>query len=249
MKFSWEKIKKVDFSETPRVFEPSGDGPIFGTIETLKGSYTGYVQWDHRERLGNDVLDGVNSDGDVFIAFKYIKSIESRGNSCFVTLHSGRTLTRRGERDVNKNNRSIIVTIPHVGKVEIPWRIFDKADFEKIKNTRDDYRFYKSPKGLRGTGETIQGDAYNGRIVYNADVAWEETLEAKENDVEYVIPFANIESISPKNSYYSIVKFRNGEQVLLGDSKDVGTCNDGIILFSRDSKTPIYNQVAKYSCS
>ncbi len=241
VKLSWDKIKKVDFSETPRNFEPSGGGPIYGTIETLRGSYTGYVQWDHEERLGDDKLDGVSRDGDVSIAFKYIKSIVGRSNSCFVTLHSGRTLTLSGERDVNDNNRGIIVTIPQVGKIEIPWRIFDNANFDKTKNTRDDYRSYAPPKGLRGTVETFQGDTYDGRIVYNADVAWEvETLEAKENDVEYVIPFANIESISPKNSYYSIVKLRNGDKVLLGDSKEVNTNNDGIILFPNDSKDPIY---------
>ncbi len=240
VKLSWEKIRQIDFAEIPTNFEPSGGGPIFGTIETFKGSYTGYVQWDHQERLGNDVLDGIGRDGDVSIAFKHIKSIEGQGNSCFVTLHSGRTFTLRGERDVNNNNRGIIVTIPQIGKLDIPWRIFDKATFEKTKTTRDAYGLYKSPTGLKGTVETAQGHSYRGRIVYNSDV-WEvETLEAKEDEVEYVIPFANIERISPKNNYYSIVQFRNGDKVLLGNSKDVTSRNEGIILLSSDSRDPIY---------
>lgn len=240
VKLSWEKIKRVEFTDTPKDFEPHGGGPIFGTIETFKGSYTGYVQWDHEERVGNDALDGIGPDGDVSIAFKHIKSIEGRGNSSYVTLHSGRTFTLRGERDVNNNNRGIIVTIPQVGKLNIPWRIFDKADFIKTNDTRDAYSYYSPPRGLRGTVETSQGDRFRGRIVYNSD-AWEiETLEAKEDEVEYVIPFANIDRISPKNNYYSIVQFRNGNKVLLGNSKDVTSKNEGIILFSNDSRDPIY---------
>lgn len=242
VKLAWSKIKKVDFAEPPDTFEPSTGGPIFGTIETFKGSYTGYVQWDHQERLGNDVLDGKGYDGDVSIAFKHIKSIESKGNSCFVTMHSGRTFTLSGERDVNNKNRGIIVTIPQVGKLDIPWRIFDKANFVKTNLTRDAYSYYKPPRGLQGTVQTLGGDRYSGKIVYNSDV-WEvETLEAKEDEVEYVIPFANIDRISPKNNYYSIVQFRNGDKVLLGKSKDVTSSNEGIILFTSDSRDPIYIQ-------
>lgn len=241
VKLSWDRIEQIDFSEAPRNFEPSGGGPIYGTIETFKGSYTGYVQWDHDERLGNDVLDGESRDGDVSIAFKHIKSIESRGNTSFVTLYSGRTFSLRGTNDVNSENKGIIVTVPQLGKIDIPWKVFDRADFEKTKNTRDAYINYKEPKGLNGTVETFRGDTYEGRIVYDVDEAWEvETLEAKDDAIEYVIPFANIESIAPKNSYYSVIKLRNGDKVLLGEGRDVSSNNDGIILFQRNTREPVY---------
>ncbi len=241
VKLAWEKIDKVEFSEAPRSFEPSGGGPIYGTVETFKGSYTGYVQWDHDERLGNDVLDGDNRDGDIEIAFKHIKSIESRGNASKVVLHSGREFTLTGSNDVNSGNRGIIVTVPDIGKIDIPWKVFDRVDFEKTKNTRDAYKNYRDPKGLRGTVETFRGDTYSGRIVYDVDEAWEvETLEAKDEAIEYVIPFAKIKSISPKNSYYSVIQLRSGEKLLLGDTRDVANGNDGIIIFTNSSREPVY---------
>ena len=241
VKLSWDKIDQIDFSEAPRNFEPSGGGPIYGTIETFKGAYTGFVQWDHDERLGNDVLDGESRDGDVSIAFKHIKSIESNGSSSFVTLHSGRTFNLRGTNDVNGENKGIIVTVPELGKIDIPWKIFDRADFEKTSNTRDSYKNYKRPKGLIGTVKSFRGETYSGRIVYDVDEAWEiETLEAKDDGVDYVIPFTNIKKISPKNSYYSIIELRNGEKLLLGEGRDVSSDNDGIIIFIENKKEPVY---------
>lgn len=241
VKLPWDKIEKIEFAEAPRNFEPSGGGPLYGTVETFKGSYTGYVQWDHDERLGNDILDGDNRDGDVKIAFKHIKSIESRGNSCIVVLNSGREFRLDGSNDVNSGNRGIIVTVPEIGKIDIPWKVFDRVDFEKTKNTRDAYSNYKTPKGLRGTVVTFRGDKYSGRIVYDVDEAWEvETLDANDESIEYKIPFDKIESITPKNSYYSMVKLRSGDRVLLGDSNDVNSSNKGIIIFVAGNREPVY---------
>lgn len=241
VKLPWNKIDKIEFEEAPRNFEPSGGGPLYGTVETFKGSYTGYVQWDHDERLGNDILDGDNRDGDVKIAFKHIKSIESRGNSCKVILNSGREFRLDGSNDVNGGNRGIIVTVPEIGKIDIPWKVFDRVDFEKTKNTRDAYSNYKVPKGLRGTVETLRGEKYSGRIVYDVDEAWEvETLDANDESIEYKIPFDKIESITPKNSYYSLVQLRSGDRVLLGDSNDVNSSNKGIIIFVSGNREPVY---------
>lgn len=239
IKLDWDRIDKIDFFEAPSNFEPSGGGPIYGTIETFKGSYTGFVQWDHDERLGNDVLDGESRDGDVSIAFKHIKSIESEGNSCFVTLHSGRNFNLRGTNDVNGQNSGIIVTIPEVGKIDIPWKVFDKAEFVKTKDTRDSYGNYAKPKGLTGTVETFRGDKFSGRLVYDVDEAWEvETLEAKDGEVEYRVPFAKIKAITPKNAYYSVIEVRNGDKLLLGEGRDVSADNDGIIVFPTSGGKP-----------
>ena len=240
VKLEWSRIDKIEFQEAPENHIPSGGGPIYGTIETFKGSYTGFVQWDHDERLGNDVLDGDSRDGRVSIAFKHIKSIESEGNACFVTLHSGRNFTLRGTNDVNSQNDGIIVTVPEIGEIDIPWKVFDRAEFIKTEDTRDAYMKYQSPKGLSGTVETYRGDKFSGRLVYDVDEAWEvETLEAKDGDVEYRIPFAKIKSISPKNAYYSVIEIRNGDKLLLGEGRDVSSDNDGIIIFPSSGGEPV----------
>ena len=240
VKLDWERIEEVEFKEAPSYFEPSGGGPIYGTIETFKGSYTGYVQWDHDERLGNDVLDGESRDGDVSIAFKHIKSIESQGNSCYVTLFSGRNFTLRGTNDVNSQNSGIIVTVPEIGKVDIPWKVFDRADFVKTKDTRDAYANYDKPEGLNGTVETVRGEKFTGRLVYDVDEAWEvETLEANDGDIEYVIPFDKIQTITPKNAYYSVIEIRGGDKILLGEKRDVSADNDGIIIFPSNGGQPV----------
>lgn len=238
----WRKVREVDFMATPKRFEASGGGPIFGTVETYRrGTFTGYIQWDHDERLGDDKLDGDSRDGDLSIAFNQIKSIEKEGNSSFVTLNSGRDFYLRGSNDVGNGNRGIIVTVPDIGKIDIPWRVFRKVEFEKINSSGASYNSYKTPRGLMGTVYTFDGDEFEGRLVYDVDEAWEvETLEAKDDDIDYIIPFNNIKVVAPKNSQYCTVQMRNGDKLLLGDRRDVSEDNDGILVFTSGEKDPVY---------
>ena len=242
VKIEWNRIEKIEFLPTPKNFEPEGGRPIYGTVETFRrGTYTGYIQWDHDERLGRDVLDGDSRDGDMSIPFSKIKSIEKDGNGSYVTMKSGRSMFLRGSNDVNSDNDGIIVTVPGIGKIDIPWRVFEKITFEEVNGSGPGYDDFKAPKGLIGSVYTYNKDEFKGRIIYDLDEASEvETLEAKDDEIEYIIPFGNIKQITPKNSDYCDIKLKNGDRLLLGDRRDVSSRNDGVLVFEKNKKDPIY---------
>ena len=233
-----------NFMDTPSRLGVKYGDPLFGTVKTERhGSFKGFVQWDHDERIDSDKLDGNTKDGKTSIAFKSIKSIERRDNlSCEVELNSGRTIFMSGSNDVNAGNRGVIMTLEGVGKINIPWQEFDKVTFDSgHKGSGDDYGSFKVPKGLRGTVKVINGSAISGIIIYDLDEAFElEILEGMDDEIEYKIPFRNIKRIAPKNYSYSTVDLRNGDRLLLGESRDVSSSNDGLLVFEKDGEKPTY---------
>jgi hypothetical protein len=210
-------------------------------VTTTIGDFSGLIQWDHEECLTNDVLDGDSEDGDVSIPMGNIRSIERDGRGSLVTLKSGREMYLRGSNDVNSENRGVIVKSPDLGKVKIEWREFIRVDFdEKAKTSGPAYADYGKPKQLNGIVKTINGERYKGLIVYDLDEAWDyELLNGYDEEVEFIIPFRNIKSVSPKNYNYSTVELRNGDKILLGDGQDVADKNDGILIFTADDD-PVY---------
>jgi len=61
IKVEWDRIDKVEFLNAPAQFESRYGHPLYGTVMTESGeSFTGYVQWDHDERLAYDELNGEN---------------------------------------------------------------------------------------------------------------------------------------------------------------------------------------------
>ncbi len=245
----WDRIDRIDFLPTPKNLRLRGGDPIYGTVETYrKGTFIGFIQWDHDERLGEDILDGDNRDGDIEIPFKEIKYIEKRsdGDGCQVVLNSGREFYLDGSNDVDNGNRGIIVTVPGVGKIDIPWRYFRSASFVPADNSGPSYHDYPTPRGIYGTVFTEDGRDYSGKLIYDIDESWEiETLNGNDDKVEYLIPFRNVKSILPKNYAYSMIELRNGDNILLGDSRDVSEDNDGILVFESSNQEPQYIRWSK----
>ncbi|TRX55973.1 hypothetical protein FNH22_17575 [Fulvivirga sp. M361] len=237
MEVRWSRIERIDFMDTPKKLDEKFGEPLYGTVETYQGIFTGYVQWDHDERVSTDRLDGDTRDGDLSIAFGRIKSIESDGNSSFVVLNSGREFNLRGSNDVNSGNRGIIVSSVKYGRVDIPWREFKKVTFEKAKEPMISFAAFKSQKALKGTVNTTTGDTHSGKIVYDLDEAFDyEVLQGADDEIEYIIPFRLIKSVIPKSYKRSIVELKSGEKLELGDRQDVSDRNTGILVFDNDSE-------------
>jgi len=74
-----DRIDRVDFMDTPADLVSVFGEPFYGTVHSDEGSYQGYLQWDHDERLGLDVLDGDTRDGDIAIKFEMIAGIARSG--------------------------------------------------------------------------------------------------------------------------------------------------------------------------
>lgn len=240
IKLNWSKIDAIEFLNTPNNLNEKFGEPLYGTVQTYNGTYEGYVQWDHDERVGTDKLDGDTSDGDVSISFDKIKSIENEGNRSTVVLNSGREMTLRGSNDVNSENRGIIVTSKKYGRVDIPWKEFRRVTFSDAKEKLPSYSDFKDSKKIRGSVKTVDGKTISGTIVYDLDEEYTmEVLQGKEEDIEYIIPFGKIVSVSPKNYDYSTVKLVDGTTLTLGESQDVSDKNSGLLVFE-GSNDPVY---------
>jgi sporulation protein YlmC with PRC-barrel domain len=236
----WSRIDRIAFEKTPKKLDDKFGSPLYGTVKSDVGKFTGFIQWDHDERVGEDKLDGDTDDGDVSISFDKIASIERLGYSrSVVTLKSGRELELRGSNDVNSENRGIIVTVPGMGRIDIPWKSFDRVTFENAPNSGADYDSYRKQEKLTGKVTVINGDVHEGDIIYDLDEAYSfEVLNGEVDEVEYEIDFGQIKQIKPKNYNYAMVTLQNGNELLLGDSQDVTDRNDGILVMK--SGEPVY---------
>jgi hypothetical protein len=86
---------------------------------------------------------------------------------------------------------------------------------------------------------TTEGTTHTGAIIFDLDESFDyEVLNGEIDDNEYIIPFRNISSITPKNYNYSEVILKNGEKLVLGDSQDVSDENEGLVVLTGDD--PIY---------
>ena len=234
---SWSRIEEIEFMTTPNQLDEKFGEPLYGTVESDLGSFTGYIQWDHDERVDTDVLDGDTRDGDVSIPFGKIESIEREGFSrSLVTLKSGRKLELRGSNDVNDENKGIIVTVKGLGRVDLEWEDFDKVTFTNpADGSGPGYQSFASVQKITGQVEVDNGDVHQGEIIYDLDEEYTfEVLNGEDDESKYVIPFKNIKSIAPRGSDRATVTLKSGDSFVLEDAQDVADRNTGIIVKTRN---------------
>lgn len=132
----WNEFDRVVFGppRAPIHYEEfPGEGPLRGTITTRDGQkYTGLIRWDDDEAFAWELLDG-NADGIEYdVEFGFVRAIERlSSSSARVTLRDGRSLDLRDSNDVNDENNGIFVTLADGDVVEVTWREFRHAAFEK----------------------------------------------------------------------------------------------------------------------
>jgi hypothetical protein len=239
---AWKKIDRIEFFHAPEGVTPPFGKPLYGEVETRRnGIFSGYIKWDLDERCGNDILDGDTAAGDQKFEFKNIVQIEKDGRGSTVIFKSGQKLFLDGSNDVDSGNRGIGVYDHNIGNIEIPWSQFERIEFSDDHLGGPGYDDFSVPKSLEARITTYDDELLEGLIVFDVDEMWEiETLDGTDNDLMYQIPFRNIKRLTPKNSSYSLVYLRNGEELLLGDSQDVSSRNDGILLFEKGETDPIH---------
>ncbi|MEQ8241005.1 MAG: hypothetical protein RIA69_17445 [Cyclobacteriaceae bacterium] len=241
-RIDWDRVDRVEFFLAPRSFKVRNAKPIYGKVETLgKGSFTGFIQWDHDERLLTQKLDGDIKEGDVSISFESIGRIERLGRGCDVLLKDGREFYLTGSNDVDESNRGVIVYVPDLGRVDISWKHFRSLEMIDTESTGPGYDDYPKPKGIRGSVLTVKNEQHTGKIIYDLDEEWEwETLDAKDDGVSYEIPFRFLDKIIPKNYSFSQIYLKNGNVLLLGDARDVDSNNDGLMILDATGRQEAY---------
>lgn len=234
IRLDWDNISDITFEKAPATIESAYGAPLYGTVETTAGDFTGYIQWDHDERLAEDELNGDSKGGELDIPFGKIKVIEKNRRGSRVTMQSGRTFNLYGSNDVDADNRGIIVNIMGMGRVDIPWDEFHQVTFTDIPANQT-LETYNESKPLSGSVITLDGETYSGNLIYDLDETFDlEILDGENDRLEYSLPFRYIQTIKPKNDRATYVTLRNGEKLLLEDKVDVTDENDGILVSTSD---------------
>lgn len=228
----WDKISKIEFMEAD--LPDNSNAPITGIVKTSQGIYKGIITWDHDERTLDDLLNGKTSQGEKSIPFRNIQKITKTNNACKVRLKEGYELNMWGTNDVNNQNRGIIVNMPNIGNVRIPWKNFEAFEAVSLNEINTlTYNDFTAPERLYGKVKIKNGQIHQGIIVFDLDEAMNfEILDGCNDNITYEIPFTNIKSIEPKNYKYSFITLSNNETFGLGEKVDVDARNNGLLLFS-----------------
>ena len=237
----WMEISKVEFLKEPSKFKSSIGEPLYGTVYTSQGKYSGMIEWDDDERVTSDELNGHHKKGIFKAAFAKIKAIQPHKAGSLVTMEDGERIYVFGTNDVNSKNRGIIVTNDEIGHINVDWENLERVEFAPKQKKGKGYSQFQKPKEIRGTVKTKEGKSLKGKIVFDLDEQFDfEVLNGGHGKMQYEIPFRNIKRILPYGDSNSIVELKSKQKIKLRDSQDVSFKNEGLLVFHQDSTNPIY---------
>ena len=232
-------LRTITFSPAPANAQPHGT-PISGTVTAKTGTYTGTIQWDMDERLGEEKLDGDDLENEEHsIAFKDLRFIRSLGNSSEVGLKDGTSLTLEDSNDVDDDNRGVIVD-NGVYRVHIEWSQFEQVQFDDSPSTPTRSHNYDPSARITGTITTTDGQSLSGPLTWNLHQQYAgEHLHAEVQGMDFFVPFAEIAAIEPIDRTSMRVTLRNGETVTASKNSDVDQHHFGIVVHLQDGITYI----------
>ena len=238
------RIRSIEFIGTAS--REGSPAPLYGTVRTRQGDFTGFVQWDRKDCLASDSLDGQSPDGNTLaLRFDTIRSIARHSpDGSRVTLADGREVVLSGGREVSRGNAGIYVDDRRYGRVLISWDTFERVDFSDGGNGPGYSDF---PRGvpLTGTVITRSGRRLSGRVVYDLDESeTTETLDAPLKGIDYTILFSLVASIvlpaDQGGTERARVILRSGSELQLERSGDLGARNSGMLVFVEGRQQPEY---------
>jgi hypothetical protein len=238
------QVRSIEFLPTAQV--GSAPSPLYGTVRTRQGEFTGFVQWDRKACLGSDELNGHTAGGEVSLRFDAIRSIARHsGESASVTLLDGREIVLSDTRRDGRGNSGMYVDDPRYGRVLVSWDAFERLDFGH-GGTGPAYGDFPPGRPLMGSVTTRFGHRLGGRLVYDLDESeTTETLDAPRRGVDYTIPFRLIASIvlpglEEGGAPLARVTLHGGEELELDRTGDLGEDNAGMLVFVDGRPRPEY---------
>lgn len=230
------QVHSVELSPSSAV----GAGPrrLHGTVRTPRGDFTGFLQWNRRDCVGTDELEGQTPHGAVRIPFDMLRSITRRSDdSSVAALLDGREIVLTGHREVAGGNRGVYVDDLRYGRVLVSWRAFERLDFS-AGGSGPGYDDFPPGRPLTGSVTARDGRRLRGRLVYDLDESeTTETLDAPSQGVHYTIPFGLIASIAPRHGAArdargARVTLHDGEELQLERRGDLGDDHAGMLIFA-----------------
>jgi hypothetical protein len=140
---------------------------------------------------------------------------------------------------------------PRYGRVRISRETFERVDFAPA-GSGPGYRDFPVGSPLKGGVTTRDGRRLSGRLVFDLDESeTTEMLDAPFEGVDYTIPFGLIASIAPHASDAAQassaedkalvrIRLRDGEELRLERSGDLGDGNGGMLIFAGSEEKPAY---------
>lgn len=237
------RIRRIEFLDSA----PQGASvsPLYGTVRTRHGDFTGLVQWNRRACLGSDILQGQTGGADLRVAFETIRSIARALGGSRVTFVDGREVMLSGDRGIAQAPAGIYVDDPRYGRVLVSWEAFERVDFA-AGGIGPAYADFAPGRPLTGTVITRAGHRLSGRLVYDLDeTETTETLDAPSRGIDYTIPFDRIASITVpvaqgEGATPISVTLRSGERLQLERDGDLARWNAGMLVFVEGRSQPEY---------
>ena len=216
-------------------------------MRTRQGDFTGFIQWDQQDGVGADELDGRTADGERQPALRHhplhrAPLARQRPGDAARRPRDGALRTRA---TVGHGNRGIYVDDGRYGRVLISWDAFERVDFSP-GGSGPAYGDFPPGRPLAGSVTTRDGRRLAGRLVYDLDESeTTETLDASSEGVDYTIPFGLITSIVPpgregRGAQRARVILRDGEELQLERTGDLGERNAGMLIFVDGRERPEY---------
>jgi hypothetical protein len=237
-------IRTIEFlPATPPMSAPDR---LHGTVRTRQGDFTGFIQWDRQDGLGDDQLDGRTPDGERSVRYDTLRSIARQSrDSALVTLLDGREMVLADAREVGHGNRGIYVDDGRYGRVLIAWDAFDRVDFSP-GGSGPAYSDFVPGRPLTGSVTTHDGRRLAGRLVYDFDESeTTETFDVSDDGVTYNIPFGMIASVLPRGrdgrgAQRATVVLGDGKELHVERAGDLGARNAGLLIFVDGRERPDY---------
>jgi len=234
-------IRTVEFLPTPPLVDASGR--LHGVVRTRQGDFTGFIQWNQQDGVSTDTLDGRTGDGELSLGYDAVRSIARHSrDSALVTLRDGREIVLSSTQEVGRGHRGIYVDDTRYGRVLIFWDAFERVDFTP-GGGGPAYGDFAPGQPLSGSVSTRDGRRLAGRLVYDFDESeTTETLDVSFASVDYAIPLGLIASIVPpgRDAEPGRVGLRDGEELPLERSGDLGDRNAGMLVFVAGGEQPEY---------
>ncbi len=233
----WSTISTIRFFAGPAQLSHIKGSPIYGTVMTTKGAFSGFIQWDKVKYLDNQQLEGkLNGESKVQYEFSNIVTIERTSKGALISLKSGKKKYLTEHRDVSAANRGIVVMHPQWGRVIVTWKAFRSLHFEAVPENMG-YHAYADPKKIYATVSTRNHKVYKGNCIFDMDEIWNnELMEGGKDGLYYQIPFKYLIAMRPIGESYSSVTLADQRELILGHHNDVTAKNWGMLIWQRNSR-------------
>lgn len=241
------RIRAIDFLPTADLEEVPDR--LHGTVRTVQGTFTGFVQWDRQSSVGADELQGRTADDEFSLRFDAIRTIaRDSDHSARVTLHDGAEVLLSGTRAVGRGNRGVYVDDRRYGRVLVSWEALGRLDFsDEAGESGPAYGDFPAGQPLSGTVTTRTGTRPAGRLVFDLDESeTTETLDAPAGGIDYTIPFALVAAVALPDQEgcgdgrHAGVTLHSGETLELECAGDLGEGNAGMLIFEDGGESAEY---------